>query len=346
MSTSPTPAPLECLQALVGLRGACESPDPVAGYLDDLALGQRELSAYLTAADPTPRALFERCRSLALRELVLRCEEHLRPTYRPGTLMGETRLGYPRPELEYAAAGAAGLLDGVRVTLDAADRFLRLDLVTVALQLETDGDVDVVVWDLDEAAEVHRVTVPAQAGQLVTVPLHLGVTSHRRRRDLFVGRAADGPRGVVADLDGKRRTTCCGGRSGLRLDSVEASAATLATATPTAAGVTRTSTTRGLSLVVGLLCDHAGFLCTLSRSLILPALYRTAAEVYAHALRAVPPERLNPSVVDPERLGTLRDEYLQLTERALAPVLRGLQPPPDDRCYACQRRTRTLVALP
>jgi hypothetical protein len=80
--------------------------------------------------------------------------------------------------------------------------------------------------------------------------------------------------------------------------------------------------------------------------LALPLAYATCREVYDRALRATYGERLTARTADPERLKQLRDEFDALAAGSLATVVDGAVPPLDETCYVCDRRLRTVTALP
>ena len=346
MSTTTTSAPLECLEALVGLRGACPATDPAAAYLDEVGVTERELADFLTSQYATTADLFKSLRTLALRELTLRVDQHLRPRYKPGSLLEEGRVGYFKPDRPYQNT-TPGTLGGFHLLLDAPASYLALQVATVTLQVEDDGDVDVVAYDLQQGVELYRVTVPAKAGELVTAPVHWVFPARRHRRSILIARDLGGPRGVLTDTTTARGCTSCNGRASAHLlPELTARAATADPVDLTDGGLTYPAASAGLSLVLSVACDHEGWLCGFSRTLILPALYQTAAQVYSHALRAAAGERLNARLGDPERLRQLRDEFQQLAEVSLGRVLSNIAPPKDERCYFCDVRTRSVIALP
>lgn len=343
ITTSPS-----CLEALVGLRRACETPDPAALYLDTLGLSELELRDYLTAAHSDVAALFRDCRTVAIQSTAARIESYLRRLYRPASLVDSVRVGHYASTFGYEPL-LAGTLGGYTLTLDRPDSYLTLSIPTVSLQVETTMPVDLYLYDLDEGALLATTQIDCVADQVVTQAVHWTVTADRRRRRLFVGYDRDAVRGVTATLNPGRSSSGCSTctRSSYRpWPGLDAQVATVPLGSPTWANVTTANKAAGLSLVTSVTCDHAGWLCSLSASLALPLAYATAREIYDRALRTTFADRLTPRTTDPERLRELRAEYATLADGLLTQLLGSVPPPQDDLCYLCERKLHTIISLP
>lgn len=344
VSTTTSP---NCLEALVGLRRACETSDPAALYLDTLGLSELELRDYLTAAHADVAALFRDCRTVAIQSTATRIESYLRRLYRPASLVDSVRVGHAASTFGYEPL-LGGTLGGYALTLDRPDSYLTLAIPTISLQVETTTQVTVYLYDLDEGALLASTQVDCLADQVTTHAVHWTVSADRRRRRLFVGFDRDAVRGVTYTVNASTTRGCgtCSKSSYRPWPGLEAQAATVPLGGETYANLTGTRTAAGLSLVASVTCDHAGWLCSLSASLALPLAYATAREIYDRALRSTFAERLTPRTTDPERLRELRAEYATLADGLLTQLLGSVPPPQDDLCYLCERKQTTLIALP
>lgn len=344
MSNYTTPS---CLEALVGLRRACETPDPAALYLDTLGLSELELRDYLTAAHADVGALFRDCRSVAVQTVSARVETYLRRLYRPASLVDSLRVGNYTSAATYEPL-LLNTLGGYVLTVDRPASYLTISIPTVSLQVDGSLPVTVGLWDLDEGVLLESVTVDTQAGQVTTVPVHWTVYADRRRRRLFVGYDRGLIEGRTATVGSQRSGGCgtCSRDTYRPWPGLEVQSATLPITSPQYANVTGTNRAAGLSLVASVSCDHAGWLCSLSSSLALPLAYATARELYDRALRSSFADRLTPRTTDPERLRELRAEYATLSDSLLTQLLGTVPPPQDDLCYLCDKRLHTVISLP
>lgn len=344
MSNYTTPS---CLEALVGLRRACETTDPAALYLDTLGLSELELRDYLTGSHASVSDLFRDCRSVAVQTVSARVETYLRRLYRPASLVDSLRVGhYKSPAV--LEPSLANTLGGYMLTVDRPASYLTIAIPTVSLQLDGTLPVTVGLWDLDEGILLESVTVDAVGGQVVTVPVHWTVAADRRRRRLFVGYDRSVSDAFATTL-GATRSGGCGScsRDSLRpWPGLEVQAGTVPTTSPQYPSFTSTNRPAGLSLVASVTCDHAGWLCSLSASLALPLAYATARELYDRALRSSFADRLTPRTTDPDRLRELRAEYATLSDSLLTQLLGTVPPPQDDLCYLCDKRLHTVISLP
>lgn len=343
MSNYTTPS---CLEALVGLRRACETPDPAALYLDTLGLSELELRDYLTAAHADVGALFRDCRSVAVQTVSARVETYLRRLYRPASLVDSLRVG------NYVGGGSnegqlPGLLGGYVLTVDRPASYLTISIPTVSLFLYNTDTIVVGLWDLDEGVQLESVTVDAVGGQVVTVPVHWTVYADRRRRRLFVGYDRSAVDSCTTTIGSTRSGGCgtCSRDTYRPWPGLEVQSATVPISGPYLSNVTA-ARGAGLSLVASVSCDHAGWLCSLSSSLALPLAYATARELYDRALRSSFADRLTPRTTDPERLRELRAEYATLSDSLLTQLLGTVPPPQDDLCYLCDKRLHTVISLP
>ena len=342
----------KCLEAVIGLKGACDPPAWDLGlhsavYLDQLGITELELRDYLTAAHPTVADLFKDCRAMAIETIANRVENYIRRLYRPASLLDSLRVGYLSGDLDYQAPIPDKLV-GYYLEINRPDSCLSLLISSVSLQLEYGLQQNYIVcMDLDTGEGLYSLETSGGDGLVMTYPVHWVIPATRRRRRLFIGYDASIVSGIKSTLTTSRSgCSSCAGKAYRPWSGLELQGGTVDVQNPIYSTLTKKSTAAGLSLVTSVVCDHEGWLCGLSRSLSLPLLYATAREVYDRAIRTAYADRLTPRTADPERLRELRAEFAVLADNSITNLLGTIAPPQDELCYICDQKLKTVISLP
>ena len=339
MSTpDPTPIP-DCFDALLGVRGVCDERPPAAGlWADDVGVTRRLLADLLTAEYLTERDLWDAKRRVATAELAARLTAALAPRYRGASLLGTRRLGYGFGEPVAVPAWA-----GWRLRLEPGASHLALDVPEVTLCTPTAGTYEVRLLDLTFGTLLATTTLEVPAGEAVGRAFpHWRLPAAQEVREVAVVAFLDGASAYRTQPRADGGCSTCAG-SGYRLHPALVTGGLRGTP----GAWTSAADGGGLTVTVTLGCDHAAYLCAYARSLALPLLYRTAAELYHHGLAAAVLDRFNPALYGGvEALTTRRDELAAQADAALVRVLGAVKLPPDPTCFDCDRPLRVFTELP
>lgn len=328
-----------CFDELLGVRGVCDERPPAAGlWADDVGVTRRLLADILTADYENERALWDAKRRVATTELAARLTAALAPRYRGASLLGTRRLGYVVGEPVTVPAWT-----GWRLRLEPGPSHLALDLSELTLCKPTAGDYEVRLLDLTFGTLLNTTTVTVAAGESVGRAFpHWRVAASQEVRELAVVAFLNG---AAAYRTQPRADGGCGtcAASGYRLHPALVTGGLRGTP----GAWTSAPDGGGMTVTVALGCDHAAYLCAYARSLALPLLYRTAAELYHHGLTAATLDRFNPALYGGvEALTARRDELAAQADAALARVLGAVRLPPDPTCFDCDRPLRVFTELP
>ena len=254
------------------------------------------------------------------------------------TLVHDHRLGFTQNNM---ATLAGGDWKGIQITLSNYSNYINLNLSEVSLQVNTNGTVPVLVYDLYQNALLYTIPVTAVSGQIVTVYPHKIISSDGRPLNLFIGYNATG---ITSRTTYIRQGQCCGNTS-CSNSYMTAQGVTNSTGTFIDEDMTAINHTAGVSLTYSLNCDAYAWMCAYARVLALPIAYKTASEITLHAIQNNM-RSSNTTNLNTEQLKENQAFYELQYREQLDAILLNMNIPTDSVCFQCKTPSKTAIVLP
>ncbi len=305
-----------------------------------------ELTSYLTDQYASEKTLFLGKYESAVQVLRNDIRSHFAPTYRALSVLNNQRAGMFH-ENQKIIEGVAGRVRGLQVQYNDTSSYLDFYLSSLSLQLNYDGEVKILVYDLIQAKLLDEIQVNVTAGEIETIYLRKIYNAPRQRLNLLIGYETDGIDSMKATVD----ASGCNGCGDLpvqksRLLSLRP-ASISAASQKIDQNIKGEKDTAGISITYSLQCNHENWTCDFSNLMALPLAYRTSAEILDHAYAHASNEQVNMRTgVNKEDLLIRRDLYERKYSEQLSLLLKTIKPPHDEICFQCRKSIRTAVLLP
>lgn len=339
---------LECFEDIIGLRGACDTPTSNSGlWMDDIGIELTELDAIINKAQVDSITFFENKRDFAIKQIIALIHSHFSDKYKTNTVLRSGRIGFGKENQEAVAALAAGTLKGIELELCNKDSFVDVYVSSLSLQVNTNGAVSVLVYDLFQNKLLDTISVTAVSGQTVTVYPNKTYKSNRKELDIIFVYDASTFSSVKTTVTEGGCKSCGDGGSMVNLNQY---LSTRSISIPSASAkiednLTAVGDTGGLSLVYSIQCNYDDWLCTIANSVALPILFKTGYEIMDYAYNNS--LRLNTTTtINWENLVKRRDEYNLRYQDSIQQLLQNIKLPQDEKCFECRQKSKHVVILP
>src|SRR3990167_11274839 len=337
---------LECFEDIIGLRGACETPTSNSGlWMDDIGIELEELDLIINKAQVDSIQFFENKRDFAIKQIIQLIHTHFSDKYKSNTVLDSKRIGFAKENQEVVAA--AGTLKGMEIELCNQNSFVDVFVSSVSLQVNTNGAVNVLVYDLFQNKLLDTIAITAVSGQVVTVYPNKTYKSNRKELDIIFVYDATNFTSVKTTVTQGGCKTCGDGGSMVNLNNY---LSTRSISVPSASAkiessLTGIADTGGLSLMYSIQCNYEEWLCTISNSIALPVLFKTAYEVMDYTINNS--LRLNTATtINLETAAKRRDEYDKRYQDSIQALLQNIKLPQDEKCFECRQKSKHVVILP
>lgn len=339
----------DCLDNTVGVRG-CGSGSALA-YINDLTgISVADMDQ---AVNPERKNGLEALNSiiqLAQKLTLQSMNQYYAGRYKAKSFIDNDMIGYYYDDKVLKPA-QSGYLVGYEIRIDQTP-FLELQLESIRLFCDHNGDVDVKIYDLIQGKLMDTVTLTAIAGQIVEKNgLGLSYATKRQRLHLFIGYASEfGSYNTsympVYNVNGlaENCNTCTGSPYKNRYMYFR-SAQIAASADKIRPNVNSNviSGGAGLSFGYSLKCSFIEHLCNMRQQVALPIMYKAGELVMKEFKHS---KRLNSVVTlygkDYEALELY---YHDMHEKLMAELLQNGSIP-DSVCFGCNPQFSTPVVLP
>ena len=337
---------LECFEDIIGLRGACETPTSNSGlWMDDIGIELEELDLIINKAQVDSIQFFENKRDFAIKQIIQLIHTHFSDKYKSNTVLDSKRIGFAKENQEVVAA--AGTLKGMEIELCNQNSFVDVFVSSVSLQVNTNGAVNVLVYDLFQNKLLDTIAITAVSGQVVTVYPNKTYKSNRKELDLIFVYDATNFTSVKTTITQGGCKSCGDGGSMTKLSSY-LSARSISVLTADAKiedNLTASGDTGGLSLVYSIQCNYDDWLCTISNAIAMPILFKTGYEVMDYAVNNS--LRLNTATtINLDTLKARREEYNARYQTSIENLLQNIKLPSDEKCFECRQKSKHIVVLP
>jgi len=314
-------------------------------WLDDAGVSLRELNDIVTADYKNGEELFTTKRDFAITSLINQIHGHFSSRYKSNSIISGARIGKVQDNMKEIAP-VAGAWKGLTVDFCNHKSFVDFYLSDVSLFVKHTGNITIKIFDLLQDKEVHSFTVAAVSGKIITVNVAQLFKSDRRKLSLFIGYLSTGITSYQVTAGTGGCVGCGSVNTYLHTPYLTAHGGSITnSSTKIDNNVAGAADTAGISLNYSLQCNHQDWLCTISNTLALPVLYKTAAEIAGFAL--LNSNRQNSStIIDLERWEKRRDEYEFKYRESFDNVLKHIKLPSDNACYECKEMARHAIILP
>jgi len=332
--------PLDCLNGLVNVKG-CGS-NPTSSYIQQLpGISIPDIDVSINTDHVNAKAFLEE-QILFAQEIVIQdVHQHLALKHELKTFIENDMVGeyYDSPTL---VDSVAGYLTGIRLRIDSTP-YLKLFINQLRLFVDTTGDVDVLIYDLQQDKLLETITVAAVAGEIVTVDVNFERFTQKQRMNLFVGYLSsfDSYKANVTNAAGGDNCSgCCSYANG----EISFYGAKILNASAKTTDNLETNTgTAGISFSYSLSCSFEEHLCNIRNMLALPLKYK-AGELIMQQLKVS--KRPNPLVTaykndNEDLMGFYNGKYETLMKNLL-----GNMRMPLSVCFECRPQSRSVVVLP
>ncbi len=335
-----------CFDHIIGLRGLCETDVSDSNlWANDIGLSVDELNDFLTEDYASAKDFFEKQKNFAIEVITKQIHNALQSKYKAATVLENQRIGFFQDSLSLQA-GIAGYYKGFHVELLNCDSFLDLFLNNLSIQIRASQSVDISVIDLIEGKVIDTLSIDSLSDEVVTKWFNKKYKSQRKKLNLFIGYDSTG---ITSNLTIPYSYGCASCHSGYNKNAfLRYTSAKLSTAGAlTLAQLETSNDTGGLSMVYNVSCNHTDWLCSVSNTIALPVLYKTASLIMGWGIRNSSNEQFNTrNVVNVDKLKEREEKYEFEYREQMDNLLKNINTPSDERCFVCRQRSRTVVMLP
>ncbi len=324
---------LDCFDGLTGLANACDaySASPVVP-LESFGIDETLIGQFIGSEDTVASFLqgAEQQARLTIKSDVL---SRYAARVIPRTFLHAQRVSEP-DENQTLVTGATGM-NGILVEVNQRAANVRLELTGWRFYAAATEAVTVTIYDLADGSTVDTITIAAVADTLTSASDILTIALPRRGGKFFI--AHDRTTWRVQQI-GSGCSSCAGGA--YKYGGVTVMGASL----PASASVVRSNLrtgakTGGLSVVVGVACDHGQYLCESRDMLAGPYVSKVVEVVLRRGIYAV--ERINLELLK-ERADRAGAEYAA----SMTNLMGGMVLPCDDVCFSCEQYARVVTSAP
>lgn len=337
---------LECFEDIIGLKGSCDTPTSNSGlWIDDVGIELEELDSIINKAQSDSIAFFESKRDFAIKQIIALIHTHFSDKYKTNTVLRSGRIGYGKENQEVVAALAS--LKGIELELCNEDSFVDVFVSQLSLQVNFNGAVNVLVYDLFQNKLLDTIPITAVSGQTVTVYPNKLYKSNRKALDIIFVYDATTFGSVKTTVTQTGCKSCGDGGSMVNLNQYLStrSISILAADAKIESSLTASGDTGGLSLMYSIQCNYDEWLCTISNSIALPILFKTAYEIMDYTINNS--YRLNTSTtINIDTAKARREEYNMRYQTSIEALLQNIKLPQDEKCFECRQKSKHVVILP
>ncbi len=340
---------IECLSKLVGIKGACSDIAGFDQYVNSLTgISIEAAEAAINSEKESGFALLQEKIDLAQDAMASEMRSFLSNKMRQDSLIDSDVIGRFSDDMSIVPAEA--YLKGIQLRMIG---YLNAEVVitSVRLMCQHTGSVTVHIYDLIQNKEVYSFDLDAVAGELVEKTINFRHTIFSKWLNLAIVYDATSIGGYsTAVYNGTANcATCgpfasffqCGWGNGhyayaraIKLDSAKAK---------TNQNVIGTPYTAGLGITYSLTCSPEQLLCQLAPSLAYPLLWKAGMFIMEEMRFS---KRLNSVITlhksEHKELWTL---YESRYEAAMNEIFQNIRLP-NDTCFRCNPRTKSVSALP
>lgn len=337
---------LECFDDIISLRGACETPTSVSGlWMDDAGIDLAELDSIINKSQIDSIDFFEKKRDFAIKQIIALIHTHFSDKYKTNSVIRSGRIGFGKENQESVAASAT--LKGIEIELCNQTSFVDVFISSISLQVNTNGAVNVLVYDLFDNKLLDTIAITAVSGQTVTVYPNKTYKSLRKELDIIFVYDATNFSSVKTTITQGGCRSCGSGGSMVNLNQYLStrSISILAADAKIESNLTASGDTGGLSLEYSIQCNYDEWLCTINNALALPILFKTAYEIMDFTINNS--MRLNTATtINIDTAKARRDEYDKRYQTSIEALLQNIKLPQDEKCFECRQKSKNVIILP
>jgi hypothetical protein len=337
---------MACFDDVVALKELCTEAVPFSGiYLNDVGITKAFIEQVITSDYQTPgedaiQEFVTSKKNQAIRIIKNAIHGKYGNRINSTSLITDHRLGYTQNNL---IAVAGGDYKGIQLTLNNSTNHVNANISSVSLQVNVSGNVDILIYDLFQNKLLATLPITAVSGEIVTIYPHTIIESYGRPLNLFIGYNATGITSVQTYI---RDGQCCGITS-CTTSFMTAKGVTNSTGTFTQENMTQINHTAGLSVTYSLVCDSFSWMCDYAQVLALPIAYKTASEMYLHAIQnGINQRSSNNTNLNVEQIKETQGFYELQYREQLDAILSNMNLPRESVCFQCKTPARTAVVLP
>lgn len=337
---------LECFQDIIGLRGSCDEPTSNSGlWIDDAGIDLAELDSIINKGQVDSVDFFEKKRDFAIKQIIALIHTHFSDKYKTNTVLASGRIGYGKENQE--AVAASPTLKGIEIELCNEDSFVDVFVSSLSLQVNFSGTVNILVYDLFQNKLLDTIPIVAVSGQTITVYPNKTYKSVRKELDIIFVYDATNFSSVKTTVTQGGCKSCGDGGSMVNLNKYLStrSISVLAGDAKIESNLTASGDTGGLSIMYSIQCNYDEWLCTISNSVALPILFKTAYEIMDFTVNNS--LRLNTATtINIDTAKSRRDEYDKRYQTSIESLLQNIKLPKDEKCFECRQKSKHVVILP
>lgn len=332
--------PLDCLNGLVTVKG-CGS-NPTSSYIQQLpGISIPDIDVSINTDHANAKAFLEE-QILFAQEIVIQdVYQHLSLKHELKSFIDNDTVGEYYEQKTTVDAQAA-YLTGIRLRIDSTP-YLKLFINQIRLFVNTTGDVDILIYDLQQGKLLDTITVEAVAGEIVTTNVNKEYFTQRQRMNLFICYASTFESYKANVTNGVSGDDCtdCNSYSNGHVSFFGSKI--LSASQKTTDNIEGNSGTAGISFGYSLSCSFEEHLCNIRNLLALPLKYK-AGELIMQQLKVS--KRPNPLVTaykgdNDELMGYYNGEY----NKHMKALLKNMKLP-SSACFECKPQSKSVLVLP
>jgi hypothetical protein len=214
--------------------------------------------------------------------------------------------------------------------------------------LTTSQAVTIYVIDLIQGVIIDTLTIDSVSNEIIRKTYNKTYKSSRKKLDLFIGYDSTG---IDSNNTIPFPVTCrsCNANGGWGTSSfLRYKAAKLSTGGQLIVdNLVSSDDTGGISINYNIACNHTDWLCSISNTIALPVLFKTASVIMSWGIRNSGNEQINTrNTINIDKLKERETAYEFAYREEMDAILKNINTPTDERCFLCTQKSRTVVMLP
>lgn len=330
---------LDCYDNIIGIDRTCSVVEPVSGlFIQDLAGINLKVADSITDSTYSSGVAFLKSKiAFATALMLAEVRATLKDKVKYGTVLSNQNIGYV--DINSIMPSEIGLLKGIRLQIQDYS-FFEMFLQSISVFSNENKTIDVFIYDLITGKLLETIPVVALTGVEVNVLVNKKYYTQRKSLDLFVCTSSE-----LSHYNAKLNKSHCNGCTNTINNGYQnISTVQVLDINPiTQSNVQACTSTGGISVSYSLSCSIEPFLCNISSLLGMPLLYKAGAVIMNEGVNT---DRLNSIVLtNKEDYKVLRDSYEE-QYLVLMQSLLGSMRLPNDICFKCNSKIRTMVQIP
>jgi hypothetical protein len=331
---------MNCLSEIIGIKKACTDTEPSSGlYVNDLpGMSLKIADSAANSEKINGITLIEDRINFASNYIVNDFRNFLQDKFILNSILENSKVGYYKDDNSIVAA--TNKLKGLRINV-REEPFININISRIGLRFDTSITTNILIYNLYTGELLYTLPITTVANEITYIDVNKTIATKRQRISLFVciDASVSDHYAAYANQSNIGCSTCGAKKYISTVSSGQIDPASSKTETNY---VTSTST-GGLTVDYSIECDMLNYICSISRSLAWPLLYKTGHLIMQELKHS---QQLNTIVmINKAKNEELSTYYEQEYTKAMNQLTSNLQIP-KDICFQCAPKIKKINQIP